>query len=112
MTPEAAANGRTSAYLKKLGVAERVPLTMPLDPGYDPATLEGHLGQSGHLMARLKISMACWIIAQEASTRRKVAAVHDHGLEAITGGGPLEIATAQGYWSLISTFAPSTASTA
>src|SRR2546427_5564512 len=33
----------------------------PFDPGYDPVTLESHLAQSGHLMSRLKLSMASWL---------------------------------------------------
>ena len=64
----------TGDYVALLGVRELPPLTNPFDPGYDPVTLAAHLDQSGHLMAGLKISMACWLIADEASTRRKVAA--------------------------------------
>src|SRR2546426_8837273 len=33
----------------------------PFDPGYDPVTLESDLAQSGHLVSRLKLSMACWL---------------------------------------------------
>jgi phosphosulfolactate synthase len=72
------------------------PRTCPFDPGYDPGTLEGHLSQSAHLMAELKISMACWLIAEERVTRRKFAVAHEHGVETITGGGPFEIAAARG----------------
>src|SRR4051812_34828778 len=72
------------------------PRSSPFDPGYDPGTLEGHLEQSAHLMAELKISMACWLIADEGATRRKVAAARAHGVPAVTGGGPFEIAVAQG----------------
>ena len=53
----------TSDYLKLIGVAQLPPLTSPFDPGYDPATLESHLEQSCHLMAILKVSMACWMVA-------------------------------------------------
>jgi phosphosulfolactate synthase len=72
------------------------PRTIPFDPGYDPATLESHLEQSSHLMAILKISMACWMIASEDATRRKVAAAVRHSVPTVTGGGPFEIAVAQG----------------
>src|SRR5579883_1315769 len=64
-------NSRT--YLELIGVSALPPLTSPFDPGYDPATLASHLEQSSHLMAILKISMACWLIANEDATRRKVA---------------------------------------
>lgn len=86
----------TRGYLKTLGVFDLPPLTSPFDPGYDPETLEGHLAQSHHLMAILKISMACWLIADEAITRRKVAAARACGVPTVTGGGPFEIAVAQG----------------
>jgi phosphosulfolactate synthase len=93
-----APNGRlhTRDYLRRLGAPEPVPATTPLDPGYDPVTLEAHLEQSGHLMAGLKISMACWLIAEEQSTRRKVAAARRQGVPTVTGGGPFEIALTQG----------------
>jgi len=83
-------------YLAALGVPALPPRSSPFDPGYDPGTLEGHLEQSAHLMAELKISMACWLIADEGATRRKVAAARAHGVPAVTGGGPFEIAVAQG----------------
>jgi len=86
----------TRSYLKLIGVANLPPLTSPFDPGYDPATLESHLEQSSHLIAILKISMACWMIANEASTRRKVEAAHRNCVPTVTGGGPFEIAVAQG----------------
>jgi len=86
----------TGDYVALLGVRELPPLTSPFDPGYDPVTLAAHLDQSGHLMAGLKISMACWLIADEASTRRKVAAARERGVEAHAGGGPFEIAVHQG----------------
>jgi phosphosulfolactate synthase len=74
-----------------------LPATLsPFDPGYDPAALEGHLDQSHHMIASLKISMACWMIADEAISRRKVAAARNHGIPAVTGGGPFEVAVAQG----------------
>jgi phosphosulfolactate synthase len=72
------------------------PSTSPFDPGYDPATVESHLEQSSHLMSSLKISMACWLVANEAATRRKIAAAHKYGVQIVTGGGPFEIAVAQG----------------
>src|SRR5690349_627446 len=86
----------TSEYLKLIGVRELPPLTSPFDPGYDPVTLESHLHQSAHLMAILKISMACWLVASEKATRRKVAAAKISEVATVTGGGPFEIAVAQG----------------
>jgi len=47
-------------------------------------------------MSSLKISMACWIVAQEAATRRKIAAANEHGVPTVTGGGPFEVSVAQG----------------
>lgn len=86
----------TWEYLRLIGVPELPALTSPFDPGYDPVTVESHLDQSAHLMASLKISMACWQIANEAATRRKIAAARAHNVPAVTGGGPFEIAVAQG----------------
>lgn len=86
----------TKAFLDLLGVPELAPATTPFDPGYDPATTESHLAQSAHLMAGIKISMACWLIADEAATRAKVAACHKHGVTALSGGGPFEIAATLG----------------
>src|SRR5262245_50197903 len=86
----------TQDYLKLIGVPKMPPLTSPFDPGYDPATLESHLEQSRHLMAILKISMACWLVASEDATRRKVAAAARNRVPTVTGGGPFEIAVAQG----------------
>ena len=86
----------TDSYLKLLGVAELPALTSPFDPGYDPITLEGHLDQSAHLMSILKISMACWMVANENATRRKIAAAKAHGVRTVTGGGPFEIAVSLG----------------
>ena len=83
-------------YLQRIGVRQISPSTSPFDPGYDPLTLEGHLHQSAHLMSILKISMACWIVANESATRRKVAAARRYGVPTVTGGGPFEIAVAQG----------------
>lgn len=86
----------TSGYLRLIGVPSLPPLTTPFDPGYDPSTLESHLDQSAHLMAGLKISMACWMIADETATRRKVAAARARRVPTCTGGGPFEVAVAQG----------------
>jgi phosphosulfolactate synthase len=86
----------TSEFLRAIGAPDPEPATTPFDPGYDPVTLEGHLEQSGHLMAGLKISMACWLIADEGATRRKVAAARRRGVGTVTGGGPFEIAATQG----------------
>jgi len=86
----------TRDYLETIGVKEPLPATSPFDPGYDPVTLESHLEQSAHLMSILKISMACWMVANENATRRKIAAAKRHGVSTVTGGGPFEIAVAQG----------------
>src|ERR1700687_2939546 len=88
----------TADYLEKIGVPKIPPSISPFDPGYDPITVEGHLEQSGHLMSILKISMACWMVANEAATRRKISAAKRHGVPTVTGGGPFEIAVAQGQW--------------
>src|SRR6266446_4229897 len=86
----------TQQYLRLIGVAELPALTSPFDLGYDPVAVESHLEQSAHLMASLKISMACWMIADETATRRKIAAARAHNVPTVTGGGPFEIAVAQG----------------
>lgn len=46
-------------------------------------------------MAGLKISMACWMVAREESTRQKAAAAKRWNVCTVTGGGPFEIAVAQ-----------------
>jgi phosphosulfolactate synthase len=86
----------TTDYLGLIGVADIPPCTSPFDPGYDPITLEGHLQQSSHLISILKISMACWMVADENVTRRKIASAREHRVATVTGGGPFEIAVAQG----------------
>jgi len=86
----------TSDYLKRIGVCDLPALTSPFDPGYDPVTLESHLEQSSHLFSILKISMSCWMIAKESATRQKIEAARQHGVPVVTGGGPFEIAVAQG----------------
>jgi phosphosulfolactate synthase len=88
-------NLHTRDYLHLIGVPGLPALTSPFDPGYDPATLESHLEQSSHLIEILKISMACWMVAKEEATRRKVAAAAKHRVPTVTGGGPFEIAVAQ-----------------
>jgi phosphosulfolactate synthase len=85
----------THEYLRSIGVADLPPRTSPFDPGYDPVTLESHLDQSSHLMCCLKISMACWQIANERATRRKIAAAMAYGVPTVTGGGPFEVAVQQ-----------------
>jgi len=84
-------------YLDLIGVDRRPPATSPFDPGYDPATLASHLVQSSHLISTLKISMACWLVAQPEATRAKLASARRHGVPTVTGGGPFEIAAAQGH---------------
>src|SRR5215471_21267815 len=86
----------TQQYLRLIGVAELPALTSPFDPGYDPVTVESHIEQSAHLMSCLKISMACWQIANETATRRKIKAAQVYNVPTVTGGGPFEVAVAQG----------------
>src|SRR5215467_8017750 len=85
-------SNNTRNFLALLGVPDLPPMTSPFDPGYDPATFESHLEQSAHLMSTIKISMACWQIANEAATRKKVDAARRHGVPTCTGGGPFEVA--------------------
>ena len=98
MASKSAPGGRLrfAEYLRRINVRELKPATSPFDPGYDPVTVESHLEQSHHMMSLLKISMACWLIADEACTRRKVAAAKKYGVPTTTGGGPFEVAMAQG----------------
>lgn len=86
----------TKEYLAAIGVPEIAPSTSPFDPGYDPVTLESHLDQSAHLISILKISMACWMVANERATRKKIADAKAHQVPTVTGGGPFEVAVAQG----------------
>jgi phosphosulfolactate synthase len=89
-------NRSTTDFLRTIGVGAIPPSTSAFDPGYDALTLEAHLEQSGHLISILKISMACWLIANEDCTRRKLSAAKSRGIATVTGGGPFEIAVAQG----------------
>jgi phosphosulfolactate synthase len=86
----------TGDFLRMIGVPDMPPRTSPFDPGYDPATLISHLEQSAHLISSLKISMACWLVANEKATREKVAAARRLKVPVCTGGGPFEIAVAFG----------------
>jgi len=95
-SPETGGKLHTADYLRKINVRELVPATSPFDPGYDPVTVESHLEQSHTMMSLLKISMACWLIADEACTRRKIAAAKKYRVPTTTGGGPFEVAMAQG----------------
>ena len=96
MNDRTSAGGTSTAdYLRRIGVRDLPPLTSPFDPGYDPLTLESHLKQSAHLYSSLKISMACWMIAREDCTRKKIAAARRASVPVVTGGGPFEIAVAQ-----------------
>ncbi len=47
-------------------------------------------------MSILKVSMACWMIADEGITRRKIEAAKKYGVTTTTGGGPFEVAYVQG----------------
>ena len=86
----------TLTFLRLIGVGANPPSTAVLDPGYDAVTLQAHLEQSHHLISTLKLSMACWLIANEEVVRRKVAAADKYRVTTTTGGGPFEIAVAQG----------------
>jgi phosphosulfolactate synthase len=86
----------TADYLEAIGVRRMAPALSPFDPGYDPATVESHLEQSHHLMSLLKISMACWMVADEGATRKKLAASRRWNVPVVTGGGPFEVAVQQG----------------
>jgi phosphosulfolactate synthase len=83
-------------YLSKIGARVVSRAICPFDPGYDPITVEAHLRQSGHLIATLKLSMACWILGQDACARHKVVAARRAGVPVVAGGGPFEIAAARG----------------
>src|SRR5437763_202262 len=86
----------THQFVRSLGVPDLAPHTSPFDPGYDVATVISHLEQSHHLISRLKISMTCWLIADEAATRSKIDAARRLGVPLVTGGGPFEIAEDKG----------------
>jgi phosphosulfolactate synthase len=90
------ARSATSQFVACLGVRDIAPAIVPFDPGYDPVTLESHLAQSGHLMEMLKLSMACWLIANESATREKLRAAARFGVGVVTGGGPFEVAATLG----------------
>jgi phosphosulfolactate synthase len=95
--PAARAEPRsTHAFVRSLGVPDLGPHTSPFDPGYDVQTVLSHLEQSHHLISRLKISMACWLIADEAATSAKIAAARRLDVPLVTGGGPFEIAQDRG----------------
>ena len=84
-------------YLKLIGVLTCRRFTSPFDPGYDPVTLESHLEQSSHLIAILKISMACWMIARRrCHAPQSGRGRSQYSVPTVTGGGPFEIAVAQG----------------
>ncbi len=85
-----------SHFLERLGVAQPTRSTSALDPGYSPLEFDSHLAQSGHLLSTVKLSMACWMIANEASTRAKTATARQLGVTTVTGGGPYEVAATQG----------------
>lgn len=86
----------THEFVRGLGVPDLGAHTSPFDPGYDVATVVSHLEQSHQLISRLKISMACWLIADEAATRAKIDAARRLGVPLVTGGGPFEIAEDRG----------------
>jgi phosphosulfolactate synthase len=86
----------THVFVRSLGVPDLPARTSPFDPGYDVQTVVSHLEQSHHLISRLKLSMACWLIADESATRAKIAAAKRLGVPLATGGGPFEIAEDRG----------------
>jgi phosphosulfolactate synthase len=86
----------TQEYLVALGVPPLAPRTEPFDPGYDPVTFAAHMEQSAHLIEICKLSMATWIVARTKATVRKIEAAHAQGIPCVTGGGPFEIAEANG----------------
>lgn len=86
----------TRDFVRSLGVPDLPPLTSPFDPGYDVATVVSHIEQSSHLISLLKLSMCCWLIADEAATRAKIAAAKRRNVTLVTGGGPFEIAKDRG----------------
>jgi phosphosulfolactate synthase len=92
----AAQRQHTNDFLRVIGVPDIKPSTSVFDPGYDANTLAGHLEQSSHLISILKISMACWLIANEDVVRGKIATAASFKVPTVTGGGPFEIAVAQG----------------
>ena len=96
MTETLKQRATTRDFVKSLGVPDLPPLTSPFDPGYDVATVVSHIEQSGGLISRLKLSMCCWLIADEAATRAKIAAAKHHHVPLVTGGGPFEIAKDRG----------------
>jgi phosphosulfolactate synthase len=83
-------------YLKSIGVPEIPAATSPFDPGYDLCTLASHIEQSHHLISILKVSMACWMIADENITRQKIEVAKKYNVSTTTGGGPFEVAYVQG----------------
>jgi len=95
-TPRSTQPSSTHEFVRSLGVPDMPPRTSPFDPGYDVATVISHLEQSHHLISRLKISMTCWLIADEAATRSKIDAARRLGVPLVTGGGPFEIAEDKG----------------
>jgi phosphosulfolactate synthase len=83
-------------YLDDLGVADLPASSCPFDPGLAPLVLESHLAQSAGLILSLKISMACWMVADARAVRQKLAAAAALGVQTSAGGGPYEVAVAQG----------------
>jgi phosphosulfolactate synthase len=102
MTPDdrttAALPGRNEleSYLNGLGVPCLAAKTVPFDPGYDAHTVVSHIAQSAHLMAGLKLSMACWQIASISATRAKIDAARANAVPVVTGGANFEIAVERG----------------
>jgi phosphosulfolactate synthase len=86
----------THVFVRSLGVPDLPAHTSPFDPGYDVQTVISHLEQSHQMISRLKLSMACWLIADESATKAKIAAAKRLGVPLVTGGGPFEIAEDKG----------------
>lgn len=96
VTPLKATPWSTVAFLDELGLPHLLARTHPFDPGYDPQTVISHIEQSSHLMASLKISMACWLVGAEDSYRAKINFARRRGVTTVSGGGPFEIAVELG----------------
>lgn len=96
MGPDRMPRSSFDDYLAALGVRELPPACCPFDPGLAPVAVASHLEQSGHLMLSLKISMAGWQIAAPSALQLKIQAARRAGVSTAAGGGPYEVAVAQG----------------
>lgn len=86
----------SQSFLRSIGVQEHEPRTSPFDTGYGVSTLAEHLEQSSHLMASIKLSMACWLVADQKATKRKLDLAREYGVTAVAGGSLFEISAVTG----------------